>query len=261
MTSVSVLVPAAGATDTIVEAVESILHCELARAGKVEVVVAPDDESREYCALLSHLPDVLVLEPTSRRGPGFGRNRARTAASGEWFTLLDADDLVVPGYLDSLTDLASRSTAQCVFSRTRYEAVGGAFIRELPLEPQISASSMASFAGSIRALFRCELWIEFPDTIAEDVWVESNLLDRSGGRAPLANTIYRARVLPNSLCSSMPQDHMNAAYRVALSKSTNRVTTEVFAAKLQWGLRYRAHLAAGGQMSFHEFVAAAGPTD
>lgn len=256
MPLVSVLVPARDAGATIRDAVLSVLDCGLAIAGEVQVVVAPDDGSTRYDTDLAGLPGVLVLEPTIGAGPGPSRNRAREAAAGSWLTLLDADDLVSPHYLDALLELAERTGARCVFSRMSYEK-HGRVVRELPDAPFIDAARMSRFVGSIRAFFRRELWLDFPDMLAEDVWVESTLLHTVGGRAPLSRlALYRAQLRAGTLCSKTPQSEMNASYRRATADASNPVTAAVFSAKLHIGTRYADHLATGGALTFHEFVAA-----
>lgn len=257
MAIVSVLVPAFRATATIREAIESILECQVAAGGHVQVVVAPDDESIEYASMLRGYESVLVLEPTWRLGPGPGRNRARAAASGEWLTLIDADDAVSPGYLDELLRVANSTGASCVFSRTRYEQEGH-LVRELPPGATLDASSMAAFAGSIHALYQRDLWIDYPDDLAEDAFVEASLLSAVGGSAPLASAaIYSCRLGPQGLCATTPQERFNDAYRHVLAGAPNAVVIDVFAARLAMGILYAKHGERGGTLSFHQFVASA----
>jgi len=254
MPTVSVLIPAFRATATIREAVDSILACEASATGKVEVVVAPDDGSGEYATAFAGAPGVLVLEPTWRLGPGPSRNRARAASSGKWLTMLDADDAVSPGYLDELLSLAQSTRSDCVFSRIRYEHDGQP-VRELPEASVLDAAAMAAFAGSIHALYRRELWIDYPDTLAEDAFVDASLLDAVGGTAPLSGAIYRARLRPDGICATTPQATFNTVYRQVLGQSPSTVVTDVFAAKLTLGLLHDRHIAGGGALSFHHFVA------
>jgi glycosyltransferase involved in cell wall biosynthesis len=256
MPIVSVLVPAFRATTTIRDAIESTLACELGAAGDVQVVVAPDDESVEYASMFKGLESVHVLEPTSRLGPGRARNRAAAAAVGAWITMVDADDAVSPGYLDDLLRLARATGASCVFSRTRYEEEGH-LVRELAPAAALETSSMAAFAGSIRALYRRDLWIDYPDMLAEDVFVEASLLNAVGGSAPLSNAVYLCRLRPQGICATTPQESFNAAYRQILAAAPNPVVTDVFAAKLTMGILYAKHMQRGGALSFHQFVAAA----
>jgi glycosyltransferase involved in cell wall biosynthesis len=255
MPLVSVLIPALDAGHTVRAAVESMLDCDLAHAGEVQVVVAPDDGSMQYDACMRGLRGVVVLEPTHRVGPGPSRNRARQAAAGAWLTLLDADDLVSSGYLDDLVDLAQRTGAACVFSRTAYED-DGRLVRVLPRSPYIDRERMSSFVGSIRAFFRREIWLDFPAMMAEDVWVESSLLHAVGGRAPLSDrALYRAQLRSASLCVTTPQAELNACYRQAIDQAPNPLTAAVFTAKLEMGQRFAQHMAGGGTLGFHDFVA------
>ncbi len=103
---VSVLMPVARGSHTIVNAVKSILDCDLAGKEEVEIVIAPDDGSHAYAEVLEGFPHCAVLEPTWFQGSGAGRNRAFAASRGAWITIVDADDTVFPGYLDILRDVS-----------------------------------------------------------------------------------------------------------------------------------------------------------
>lgn len=94
---VSVLMPAYRASRTIKAAVGSVLSCQTAAAGRLEVVIAPDDGDKVYEDLFADDERVVVLTPTFGEGPGASRNRAKRASRGRWITMLDSDDTVSPG--------------------------------------------------------------------------------------------------------------------------------------------------------------------
>ena len=118
---VSMLIPCFNADAHVAAAIS----CALSQTyGHVEVLVAPDD-GETYLHLRSQFtsPQMRILPPGTRSGTGAGatRNRALDAATGEYFAMLDADDLVPPDYLEKLMAVAlDEGVAVC---NTRY--VGG----------------------------------------------------------------------------------------------------------------------------------------
>ena len=68
--TVSVLMPAYRAARTIKAAVGSVLSCQTAAAGRLEVVIAPDDGDKVYEDLFADDERVVVLKATCSEGPG-----------------------------------------------------------------------------------------------------------------------------------------------------------------------------------------------
>lgn len=254
--TVSVLMPAALATQTIRTAVESILDCDLARAGKVEIIVSPDDGFHGYAEALSGLPHCVVLDPTKFYGPGMSRNRAFAASSGEWITMVDADDVVTPGYLDDLLR-ATNGTHLCAFARMRYEC-DGELVRQLEISGDtINTKQFAAFGGSIHALIHRSIKEPYPTQgIGEDVLVDAAALHACGGVAPLADAAYVASLHSDSMCATVPQLRVNEDYREVLANDRRSTIVDIFAAKLAFGILYEQHCLLGGNMDFHKFMAA-----
>jgi Glycosyl transferase family 2 len=253
---VSVLMPAHRAARTIKAAVNSVLSCSTAAAGRLEVVIAPDDGDKIYQALFANDARVVVLPATCGEGPGASRNRAKRASRGRWITMLDADDTVSPGYVDELLKLAAINPRPVAYSRTRYLNPYGGVVRELPASDAIDVPTFVAFAGSIHPLYCRSFWIPYPESVAEDVFVDAMLLEGAGGMAPLSTAIYVAHLHAESLCASTPQQVFNATYRRILGQCHGGVLMDVFAAKLSIGTLYGEHLRKGGQFGFHEYVAA-----
>lgn len=96
--SVSVIVPALDARETVVSALESALSQDVA----VEVLVIDDGSQDGTPETVSQLGDPrirLLSTGTRRSGPSNARNVGLAAAEGEWVAVLDADDRFVPGRL------------------------------------------------------------------------------------------------------------------------------------------------------------------
>lgn len=100
--SVSVIIAARDAAATIARAVGSALE----EPETLEVLVV-DDASRDGTAAAARACDpgggrVRVFELARNLGPGGARNFALDAAQGAYVTILDADDLMLPGRLAQL---------------------------------------------------------------------------------------------------------------------------------------------------------------
>ena len=112
MTSVSVIVPAFNAADTIAEALASVTAQTLA---DIEIIVIDDASTDSTAALVAAAaasdPRLSLLRQPVNRGPAAARNRGIAAARGRWLALLDADDRYAPDRLAMLVALAEAQDA------------------------------------------------------------------------------------------------------------------------------------------------------
>jgi len=103
MSRVSVIIPVRNGVATIRRTVDSALAQECERP---EVIVVDDGSTDATPRILgSYGPDIKVLRQ-SNRGPSAARNAGAAAANpeSEYFTFLDADDVLLPGMLKTLTE-------------------------------------------------------------------------------------------------------------------------------------------------------------
>lgn len=115
MTSVSVIIPAYNAEDTIAETIASVRSQTLA---DLEVIIIDDASTDGTAAVIAAAAArdarLIVLRQPNNRGPSAARNRGFAAAQGRWLALLDADDDYAPGRLATLVSLAeSRNADLC----------------------------------------------------------------------------------------------------------------------------------------------------
>lgn len=99
MPRVSVIVPAHNAAPFIERTIESV-HRQTYRDW--ELIVADDGSEDDTWALLQAAgPRVRSFRRETAGGPAVARNLALSNASGEFAAFLDADDLLLPSYLES----------------------------------------------------------------------------------------------------------------------------------------------------------------
>jgi len=113
--SVSVVIPAYNAEETIERAVTTVIN---QTRPPLEVIVVDDaskDGTREVVRRLAKAdPRVKLLENQANRGPSGSRNRGFQAAQGEWIAIQDADDAWVETRLELMLDAAVRHDADFV---------------------------------------------------------------------------------------------------------------------------------------------------
>jgi succinoglycan biosynthesis protein ExoO len=83
-----------------------------------ELLIA-DDASTDDSLQILHAaaagdPRIIVLPAQRNQGPSGARNRALSAARGQWVTIVDSDDMIAPGRLAALVEAAHRDTANIV---------------------------------------------------------------------------------------------------------------------------------------------------
>lgn len=104
MPRVSIITPAYEAAGYVAEAIASVM----AQTWRDwEMIVADDASSDDTAALVAGVGDqrVHVLRGERNRGPAGARNLALAAAGGELVAFLDADDRLLPRYLETMVAL------------------------------------------------------------------------------------------------------------------------------------------------------------
>lgn len=96
--TLSVIIPAHQAENYISQAIDSVRR--QAWAGETQILVI-DDGSTDNTATVARAPDVQVLRK-GQGGAASARNAGLRAASGDLILLLDADDVLTDGALDTM---------------------------------------------------------------------------------------------------------------------------------------------------------------
>ena len=251
--TLSVLMPAYKATSTIRSAIESAIS-----SAGIEVIVAPDDGSADYANLANEYPGkVTVLEPTTRLGPGAGRNRAFSACSGEFVTMLDSDDRYQDGAIEEALSLCATSTGQVAFLRTVYVLADTATaVRALKLAKALTFKSWIEFGGgSIHAVFPRKLWRPYSETLmAQDLLHDSGILCDVGGSAPLTQNAYLINVHDQSVCATTDQWRFNRDYEYTINHTSDSRIADLFREKMRIGVLYEAELAKGNKIMYNDFL-------
>jgi len=106
----SVVMPVRNAAATITSQLEALANQTF--SGEWELVVADNGSTDATRAIVAdwaaRLPSLTVVDASMRAGPSFARNRAAEAARGDFLVFCDADDVVVPGWLEAMAGAATR---------------------------------------------------------------------------------------------------------------------------------------------------------
>jgi GT2 family glycosyltransferase len=109
MATVSVVIPVYNAVETLGDQLEAL--CRQTYRGEWEVIVADNgstDGSREVATrFLARLPNLRILDASSRPGAAAARNIGASVAKSDLLVFCDADDLVTEGWLTSHVDALS----------------------------------------------------------------------------------------------------------------------------------------------------------
>jgi hypothetical protein len=119
--SVSVIIPAYNAADTLSRAIA----CCLAQSHMpLEVIVINDGSQDETLAIASAFPEPVRSINQKNAGPAAARNAGVRIARGDWLAFLDADDWWMPNKLERQLALAAESDGDIVHTLTNNSRLG-----------------------------------------------------------------------------------------------------------------------------------------
>jgi glycosyltransferase involved in cell wall biosynthesis len=106
--SISVIIPVLNGADTLPQQLEALEAQTY--DGAWEVILADNGSTDGTRGLAEHwasrLPKLTLVDASERPGSSFARNDGARHATGAFLAFCDADDVVVPGWLDALADAA-----------------------------------------------------------------------------------------------------------------------------------------------------------
>lgn len=112
---VSVAIATYNSARYVEAAVRSALHQSLE---EIEVIIVDDCSTDDTMAILerlaAHDKRILIDRLPSNQGPASARNRAIAMARGQWFAVLDSDDMFKPDRLEHLIAVANREGADVI---------------------------------------------------------------------------------------------------------------------------------------------------
>lgn len=222
MAKVDVVIAAYNAAATIGETIRSAL----AQPEAASVVVVDDASSDETCQVAAASDDgtgrLRILRQERNGGPSRARNRGLADGSAEWFTVLDADDIMLPGRLATLLGHSDDADLIADDLLVRDETAQEQRPMFLPPVTQVQTLSAAAFIqgnishgqksrrdlGFIKPLIRRDLLTRHGLHFDEALWLgeDYELYTRMlllGGRlilVPAAGYVYTIR--PTSLSGS-----------------------------------------------------------
>jgi glycosyltransferase involved in cell wall biosynthesis len=126
--SFSIAIAAYQAADVIGEAIESALAQTVPPA---EIVVCDDGSTDDLGSALAPYRDRIVLLRKQNGGEASAKNAAARAASGDFISILDADDVYFPDRLAALGELAAARPDLDILTTDAYLELDGARMRRV----------------------------------------------------------------------------------------------------------------------------------
>ena len=204
--TVSIVIPAYRAQGTIARAVESVLA--QTRSDWEAVIVS--DDGTDYADALSATgitDERLRFVTTGRVGSGChrARNTGLAAARGDFIAALDADDLILPGHLETLLPIAATSGAAFSNVRVVAETSGVEVQRAFPagrVPERLDIAGLLDLSVPLLPLTAREHALPRLDGIefGEDFVANMRLIDRIGPVPVASACTYEYRVVEGSLC-------------------------------------------------------------
>ena len=184
---------------------------------EIEVIVSPDDgDAYRHLRERFESPRLRILAPGAfeRSGAGAARNRAIDASTGDFFTMLDADDLIPHDYIERLMPIALVDGA--AVAPLHYVDWGARHTLRVPplAGDRLTLDDFARSLGSMHPLIHRSLECGYRAGFAEDVLHDGEVIARLGAVRVVAGAPYRARVRYGSECHRSPgtEERIHAAY-------------------------------------------------
>ena len=122
---VSVVIPLYNKKDVIARAIKSVMHqtCQ-----NFEIIVVNDGSTDAGQDVVSEISDVdarIRLIYQANAGPGSARNHGLKQATGEYILFLDADDEILPEFLDTAVKTFADNPDVSVYAASHYRTVSG----------------------------------------------------------------------------------------------------------------------------------------
>lgn len=207
--AVSVIVPVYNVEDWLAACLDSLQAQSETDWEAILVLDGPTDGSEAVAHDYAERDDRIRVIPTRHGGPGAARNAGLVHANGEYLAFLDADDLLLPGALESLLAAAREDAADVVVSsgddlhddgrRQRYWTQSDRLHRERARRLTVATHprlllDLVAWAKLYRRDWYREIGVRFPEGVhTEDMvpWVEAALAARSISVIPDVTCLHR----------------------------------------------------------------------
>jgi GT2 family glycosyltransferase len=261
--SFSVVVAAYQAASTIGAAVESALAQTYP---PVEVIVCDDGSTDDLPGALLPFRGRIECIRQDNRGEAAAKNAAARRASGDFVSILDADDVYLPGRLEALADAAARRPDLDMLTTDAFLEVGGLAVRRcynaswsFEVADQRGEILRRNFVFGLAAVRRSTLLAaggfdeELRHATDWDCWLR---LIVSGSRIGLVPVpLARYRIGPDSLSANRPE-LLRGRARVLDKAVANPALTDAERADVRRSAR-RAHTVASAAAMYDALVSEA----
>lgn len=214
----SVIVPCFNDGRYLQEALDSVFH---QTASNIEIIVIDDGSTDpQTIALIDKLAAdarLTVLRNDTCRGPSAARNLGISHARGEYILPLDADDRILPTYIElAQAALAADPGLEIVYCRARWFGLAMGEIRLPPFRPETLVLQNMIFAT---AMFRRATWEAvggYSENMIDgmedyDLWLK--IIARGGDVHRLDEVLFEYRVKPKSRTVGLKRENRGVERR------------------------------------------------
>ena len=197
---VSVIVPVYNTGAYLCGCIESALG---QTCSDIELILTDDGSTDGSSAIIDRYAAsdsrVKILRQTNR-GLSAARNAALDIAQGDFITFLDADDMLLPRFIELLTEQlkAGADIAACDFTRTETELTDSAGAEKpISMSGEDALESMLYQTSRLRhsawgKIYRRELWngLRYPDCWFEDLYISADLFPKAASLTFIPAKLY-----------------------------------------------------------------------
>lgn len=156
---VTIIIPSYNASKILAGAICSVKAQTLTSWELLIVDDGSTDNSVEICQRYAQDDERIKVIPSNHQGVSATRNKGLEAAKGEWITFVDADDLLLDGFLEALYN-ASIKASSIDLCYGGYAIVENAktTLNTYKTKVYSGIEEVKKFLGETKVLYRCSPW-------------------------------------------------------------------------------------------------------
>lgn len=209
---VSIIIPVYETEYYLKQCLNSVVNQTYKDVEIILVVGSSSDNSISICEDYLRSDERILILYQKEKGAGAARNQGVSVAHGEFFCFVDSDDWIEPDFVEKLLNEMKKKEADIVecdyfWGENGTERIGGNSLYE-SIDPKLLRVLAAPACW--KQMYRTDFWeresLQFANTVAEDLFLYSDMYRICGRSTFLRKPLYHYRIRSGSFTDSATKD-------------------------------------------------------